>query len=347
MQRMSPTRESNTAWEILRHFRQFLSLDIGELRAAGQQTISEWIDDKAPRLGASLAFYTLLSLAPLLVVIVAVAAFAFGEKAAQGQLIWEIQDLVGAEGAKTIQGLVQAAYKPGTGALATFFSIVTLAVGATSVVVELHDALNTIWHVAATTGSGVVSVIKQRFYSFALILGVGFLLLVSLVLSAWIAAMGRFLESFLPLPESALHIGTSVLSFCVITFLFAAIYKLVPDVHLKWTDVIIGASVTSLVFTVGKLLIGLYLGKVSFGSTYGAAGSLVMVIVWVYYSAQLFFLGAEFTKVYTQRYGSHFANKLAPTPVPTPVKSEPVVLKPSTRPAEPSSDKDEKVKLIS
>ena len=188
-------------------------------------------------------------------------------------------------------------------------------------VVELRDALNTIWHAPvdqSNTGlRGILALVRQRFYSFAMVLGVGFLLLVSLVLNASIAAIGKFFGSFLPVPESVLHLATFVLSFLAITFMFAAIYKVVPDIHLRWSDVIVGSAVTALIFTIGKHLIGIYLGKASIGSAYGAAGSLVIVLVWVYYSSQLFFLGAEFTKVYTRTFGSHFANKLemaAPKP---------------------------------
>jgi membrane protein len=292
-----------------------------ELLALLKETVSEWIDDDVPRLGASLAFYTLLSLAPLLVVVVAIAGIAYGKQAAQGQLFWQIRDLVGPDGARTIQGLLQGAYKPGTGALATVLGLLTLAVGASSVVVELRAALNTIWHVQTspddTRLSGIYRLAKERFYSFALVLGVGFLLLVSLVLNACLAAIGKFFGGFLPAPESLLQAATSLISFLVITGLFAAIYKLVPDVRLQWSDVTVGAAVTALLFTAGKHLIGLYLGKASFGSTYGAAGSLVVVLVWVYYSSQLFFFGAEFTKIYTRKYGSHLTAKLelnAPKP---------------------------------
>ena len=202
--------------------------------------------------------------------------------------------------------------------VASLLGLLTLAFGASSVVVELRDALNTIWDVAPdrqNTGfASIFRLAKERFYSFAMILGVGFLLLVSLVLNAWIAAMGSFFGSFLPTPETVLHAATFVVSFFVITFLFAAIYKLFPDVHLRWRDVAIGASVTSLLFTIGKQLIGLYLGKASFRSTYGTAGSLVIVLVWVYYSAMLFFLGAEFTKVYTKTFGSQLSDKLQLVP---------------------------------
>ncbi len=300
-----------------------------ELRALLHETLIEWTNDNVPRLGAALAFYTLLSLAPLLVVVVAIAALAFGKTAATGQLFWQIKELVGADGALAIQGAVEGAYKPGAGAIATALGLLTLAIGASSVVVELRGALNTIWHVPDvqdSMGLGIlVRLLKERFYSFALILGVGFLLLVSLVLSAGVAAVGKFFGAYLPTSEGVLQLLTSLVSFLVITALFMAIYKLMPDVRLEWGDVIVGAGVTALLFTAGKYLIGLYLGKATFGSTYGAAGSLVVVLVWVYYSSQLFFLGAEFTKVYTKQFGSHFTATLKLV-TPTP---DAVILQPS------------------
>ena len=201
----------------------------------------------------------------------------------------------------------------------------TLAIGASSVVVELTDALSTIWRVPTPPGAtGLASiwrVARQRLYSFAMVLGIGFLLLVSLALNAWLAAMGRFFASFLPIAESVLQLATFIVSFVVVTALFAAIYKLLPAVSLEWSDVIIGASVTSLLFAVGKQLVGLYLGKASFGSVYGAAGSLVVLLLWVYYSAQLFFLGAEFTKVYHRTFGSGLRMKLEGKADPTPIKT--------------------------
>ncbi len=246
--------------DVSRHFKQFCWLRPNELLALLKETVSEWIDDNVPRLGASLAFYTLLSLAPLLVVVVAIAAIAYGKQAAQGELFWQIRGLVGPEGARTIQGLLEGAYKPGTGALATVLGILTLAIGASSVVVELRAALNAIWHVQTSPGdtrlSSIFRLVKERFYSFALILGVGFLLLVSLVLNACLAAIGKFFGDILPAPEGLLQAATSLISFLVITGLFAAIYKLVPDVRLKWSDVTVGASVTALLFTAGKHLIG-------------------------------------------------------------------------------------------
>jgi membrane protein len=266
------------------------------------ETLSDWNNDNVLRLGASLAFYTLLSLAPILVIVVAVAAFAYGRQAAEGQLIWEIQDVVGTQQASAVQSLIQRAYKPGTGLIAAVLGVFTLALAASSVLVELRDALNTIWHVprgANVTGlGGVYALVKERFYSFGLVLAAGFLLLVSLVLNTLIATMGKFFRSYLPTPEFVLQAGGFLVSFVVVTVLFAVIYKILPDVPLRWRDVMVGASATSFLFTIGKQLIALYLGKTSFASAYGAAGSLALVLVWVYYSAQLFFLGAEFTKVY-------------------------------------------------
>jgi membrane protein len=237
----------------------------------------------------------------------------FGPKAAEGQLAWQIQNLVGIKEAMWMQTLIEAAYRPTVGSLAAVASIATLFFSASSVVVELQDALNTIWHVppgpVRSWLGDIVAFIKGRFYSFVIVLCSGILLLASLALSTWIAALGKWFHPF-RIPEAALHTGIFVLSFLVIACIFAAVYKVLPDVPLAWTDVIVGACVSSLLFTLGKQLIGLYLGKVSIGSPYGAAGSLVVILVWVYYSAQLFFLGAEFTKVYAQTCGSFRPNKV-------------------------------------
>ena len=306
--------ESGALNGVARSFRQFLQLRPKELLTLLRKSVVECIDDNVPRLGASLAFYTLLSLAPLLVVIVAIAAISYGKQAAQGQLFWQIQGLVGSEVARAIQTLLQGAYKPRTGVFATALGILTLVIGASSVVVDLRCALNTIWHVpVAPDGFGLASVLRllrERFYSFALVMGAGFLLLISLVLNASLAAMGKFFSDLLPAPEGMLQAATSVVSFLVSTALFAAIYKLMPEVQLRWSDVTVGACFTAFLFTIGKQLIGLYLGRASFGSTYGAAGSLVVVLVWVYYSSQLFFFGAELTKMYTKNFGSHQTAKL-------------------------------------
>jgi membrane protein len=295
--------------ESLHQAGQFFHVHYQHMTGLIRQSASEWTADNAQRLGAALAFYTLLSLAPLVVLIVGVAALVFGRQAAAGQLAWEIRNVVGGEGAKAVQALVQNAAKPSAGIIATTLSVITLFLGASSVVVELRDDLNLIWKSqAAEELTGVrtmIRLLKERFFSFALVLGAGFVLLVLLVLSVWVNALKQLFGSDIPLSPPVLHFLTFVFSFAVITLVFGAIYKAVPDVSLKWSDVLVGASVTSLIFTGGKLLLGLYLEKAGFTSTYGAAGALVVLLVWVYYSAQLFFLGAEFTKVYAKTFGSH------------------------------------------
>jgi len=272
-----------------------------------RETIDAWVDDDVPRLAASLAFYSVLSLIPFLILVSAVAASAFGQRAAQGQLMWELRDVIGSAGAQAIQALVQSASKSSTAA--TVLGSLTLVFGASAVVIELRDALNTIWHVpAAAACSSVekfVRLVKERFYLFGLILGAGFLVLASLALNAFLSAASAHLGTVLRIPTPILHGAIFVLSFIVITVLFAAVYKVVPDVQLDWQDVIVGACFTSLLFTIGKQLIGVYLGRVNYASTYGAAGSLLIILVWVYYSAQLFFFGAEFTKIYANRIRRH------------------------------------------
>jgi membrane protein len=257
-----------------------------------RQASSEWINDNAPRLGASVAFYTLLSLAPVIVIAVAVAGVVYGQEAAQGRLASEIQGIAGPEVARTIQEIIRGAHQPRTGVIATVLGLVTLLFGASSVFVELHDAMNIIWHVSLppnrTHAAMIVGLIRNRFYSFATVLGMGFLLLASLVLNAWIAAMRT------AVPPAA----TFVMSYLLVALLFATLYKTLPDVSLRWRDVALGATITALLFMIGKQIMGLYFAHASFGSAYSAAGSPVVVLLWVYYSAQLFFWGAEFSKAY-------------------------------------------------
>jgi membrane protein len=269
-----------------------------------KQTASSWNEIDAPRLGAALAFYTMMSVAPLLVVSIGVAALAFGRQAASGQIVWQIQDLVGTEGGKAIQSMLASASKPGRGIAATVVGFLMLLFGASAVFGELRDSLDTVWGVRPAVGCGLKGMIRYRFFSFALVMGIGFLLIVSLLFSALIALLGKFLGGFLPVPELLLHLANLAISWVAVTALFALLYKFVPDVKIEWRDVWIGAAVTSFLFSVGKFLIGLYLGKASVGSAYGAAGSLVVFLVWVYYSAQIFFLGAEFTHVFAGRHGS-------------------------------------------
>lgn len=268
--------------------------------------LGAWYRHNAPRLGAALAFYTILSLAPLLIVVIAVSSLISGRAAAEGQIVWQIQDLTGRAGAEVIRQMMEGARKPASGILATTLGLLTLFLGATAVVAELRDALNTVWEIPIQEGHwprSVVRILKERVFSFVMVLGVGFLLLVSLILNVWLAAAGAFFRGLLPMPGSVLQALTSVVSFVVIAALFALIYKFMPDVDLEWREVAAGAALTSLLFSLGKLVIGLYLGKTGLGSTYGAAGSLVVLLVWVYYSAQVFLLGAEFTQVFARRYG--------------------------------------------
>lgn len=273
------------------------------------KTYDEWSNDNAPRLGAALAFYTMLSIAPLLIVVTAVAGLLFGDEAASGQLRYQLATLIGNDAAETIQSMVANAHQRDTGIFATVVGVITLFLGASSVVAELRSAMNQIWDVpvdnSATGIKAFTDLIRERSYAFLLVLGVGFLLLVSLVLTAGIAAIGAYTNRILPMPEPVFQALNFLVPFVVITLLFALMFKVLPDVSVQWKDVLVGAAATALLFSLGKLLIGLYLGKSSVGSTYGAAGSLVVVLIWIYYSAQIFFFGAEFTQVYANQHGSH------------------------------------------
>jgi membrane protein len=298
--------EAETSAGTARRYRKSLkSFRWCDLKALFDDTLNEWYKHKAPRLGASLAFYTVLSLAPLLVVIVAIAGAVYGEEAARGQIVAQLSDLVGSTGATAIEDVIKQARQPAVGLLATLAGLITLFFGATGVVTELRDALNTIYEIPAPEVSGLKSVIlfvRERLFSFTMVLGVGFLLLVSLAINAWLAAMGTWFTGWLP--ALILQVVSTVVSWFIITALFAAIYRTLPDVTIEWRDVALGAAVTSLLFNLGKFAIGLYLGSSTIASTYGAAGSLVILLIWVYYSAQIFFLGAEFTQVFANRYGS-------------------------------------------
>jgi membrane protein len=266
------------------------------------ETFFEWYEDRAPRLGAALAYYTVFALAPSLILIIALAGLFLGKDAAQGQIVAEVQGLVGPRAAEAIQAAIDNARTEG-GLVATGLGIVTLLFGLWGVFGELQDALNTIWGVAPRPGRGVLDIIKQRFWSFAMVVGIGFLLLVSLAVSAALAALGKFFYWLLPSPAFLIEGINAVFSWVIITLLFAVIFKLLPDVTIPWSNVWIGAGVTALLFTIGKSLIGLYLGRSTAASTYGAAGSLVVILIWIYYSAQVLFFGAEFTKVYARRSG--------------------------------------------
>ena len=270
-----------------------------------RETVFEWYEDRAPRLGAALAFYTVFALAPGLIVIIAVAALLLGQEAAQGQIIDQVQDLIGVAGAQAIQAAIESARSAGGSLAATGLGVLTLLFGLWGVFGELQDALNTIWGVTTRPWRGVIGAVKERFWSFTMVVGIGFLLLVSLAASAWLAAVGKFFAQLSPLPVAVMETANALLSFVTITLMFAVIYKLLPDVRITWQNVWVGAAVTALLFTIGKSLIGLYLGRSTVASVYGAAGSLIVILLWIYYSAQVVFFGAEFTKVYSRHFGTH------------------------------------------
>jgi membrane protein len=297
-----------------------------------KETFQEWNEDKVPLWAAALAYYTVFSLAPLLIIAIAIAGSVFGEEAARGEIVQQIQGLVGKEGAEAVQAMIQNVQRPGSGGtIATIFGVIALLFGASGVFGQLQEALNSIWEVRPKPRQALMGFLQSRFLSFASVLVIGFLLLVSLVLSAVLAGIGAYFGSLVPDAVIVARILNFAISFGVITLLIAAIYKFLPDVELRWKDLWIGAAVTSLLFSFGKYLIGLYLGNSGVTSTYGAAGSLVVILIWVFYSAQIILFGAEFTQVYSRHRGSGIrpskhavkidkhGNEISETPVPTDV----------------------------
>lgn len=267
-------------------------------------TIDEYSNNKTAKLAAALSYYTVFSIAPLLVIAIAVAGFAFGEAAAQGRIAQEIKGLVGDQGAQFVQTAIQNTNQSGGGVLATILGVITLLIGAGGTFIELQDSLDIIWKVKPKPGATVKQFLRTRLTSFGLVLAVGFLLLVSLLISAMLSALQDFLGSILPIPPFAMQIINLVISLGVSFALFGLLFKVLPDVEISWKDVWIGALATTVLFVLGMYLISLYLGRSSVGSSYGAAGSLAIFLVWVYYSAQILYLGAEFTYVYATRFGS-------------------------------------------
>lgn len=275
-----------------------------------KQTFKEWSDDKAPRLGAALSYYTVFSLAPVLILVISIAGLAFGKDAAEGRIVGELQGLLGKEGAEVIQTMLAKASHPAKGIISAVIGVITLLLGATGVLIELQDALNTVWKVVPKPGGGIKTIIRERMLSFGLIMAFGFLLLVSLVLSALLAGMGGVLSRFIPGWVILGYVLNYAVALAVMTTLIAMIYKILPDVKMAWRDVWMGAFVTSVLFQIGKFVIGLYVGKTSVGSPFGAAGSLAVLLVWVYYSSQIILLGAEFTRVSALRRGA----RIQPSP---------------------------------
>ena len=271
-----------------------------------REVLAEWQRDRALVLGAALAYYTLFALAPLLVLVIAVAGLALGRAAAQGEIVAQIEGLMGPDGAKMIEGMIVRASRPASGVVATLVSLGTMLLGASGVFGQLQAALDQIFgaEASARRGGGVRAAVRQRLAYVGMILGIGFLLLVSLVLSAALAAVHDLLAARLPVAARVLPPLNFGLSFVVVSGLFALVYKVLPAVELAWRDVWLGAACTAILFTAGKSLIGIYLGRAGATSVYGAAGSLVLVLLWIYYSAQILLLGAEFTEVYSRRWGS-------------------------------------------
>jgi membrane protein len=291
------------------------SVEFDRIRQAGREsgplswwqvatvTYSEWNADRAPRLGAALAYYTIFSLAPMLVIVMAVAGLVFEPEQVQAALNGQFQSMLGEEGSEAVSALIAGAQKHEEGTLATVLGIAALVFGAVGVFVQLKDALNTIWKVELRPDRSWWRLVRDYILSFTLVIGVGFLLIVMLVVNAVLAVVVGWFGELLSISAAAAYATELLVSFFIATLLFAMVFKFLPDARVAWRDVWLGAAATSLLFNIGKLLIGLYLGQASFTSAYGAVGTVLVVLVWTYYSAQILFLGAEFTQVYARSYG--------------------------------------------
>ena len=285
--RIVPGNRAQVAWQLSR------------------AAVNAWLDDFAPSMGAAIAYYTAFSIAPVLIIAIAIAGMIFGHDAAQGEIVWQIRSIVGEEGAIDVQGLLRSVSVSSDSAIATTLSVITLVIGSTAVFAELQNALDRIWRTpAAVRGNGVWLLIRTRLLSFGLILGLGFMLMVSLVVSAALAALGKWWGGWIAGWEVFMQILNLLISFGVFTALFSAIYKFMPRADLSWHDVRIGAVATTILFLIGKSLIGLYLGRTGMSSGFGAAGSFALLLAWIYYSSQIFLLGAEFTWIYANNFGS-------------------------------------------
>lgn len=293
-----------------------------------KETVADYIEDEALSRGAAIAYYTIFSIAPILVICIAIAGLVFGEEAAQGAMVGQLRGMMGDQAAEAVQAMIASAGNRSSGIWATVIGVVTLLITATGVFGEMQGSLNLIWRAQAPTG--VTGILKARAAGLGLVATLGFLLLVSLVVSAGLTALGSTMNRMVPGIETILHLANFAISFLMVSALFAAIYKILPNRQLRWKDVGVGAVATAFLFTIGKTLIGLYIGSSSVASSYGAAGALVIVLLWIYYSSQIFLLGAEFTKVWASRHGSAeaFAARKDPTdaapsvpPPPSPVQA--------------------------
>lgn len=291
-------------------------------------TFDEWKNDKTLKLGASLSYYTVFSLPAVLLIAIETAGLIFGAKAARSEVVAEFEGLLGKDGAQIIQTMIEGAGKSRGGLLASLIGIASLVFGATGAFTELQDSLNIIWKVKPKPDTGIAYTIRIRVIALLVVLGFGFFLLVSLVISALLSAYGKFLLGFFSGPSLItwiLHIINFAVSLGIFTLLIAMIYKLLPDAEIQWRDVWLGSMVTAILFTAGKFLIGFYLGRTTIASYYGAAGSLAIILLWVYYSSQILYFGAEFTQVYANRYGSKIVPKEHAVRAAGPIPQEPEV----------------------
>lgn len=294
-------------------------MNLAQTIALLRRSFNDWNDDNVPRLGAALAFYTILSISPLVILAIAIVSLVFEKSTAQSQLLAQVQALIGPAGKEAINAMLQSGRKLSSGAISTTVGFLTLAFGASGVFGELRSGLNLIWEVDPKLSSGWRGMLRERFFSIGMVMSVGFILIVSLLASAALAAMTGFFSSHLHLPAAVLGIVDFVVSLAGISLLFGLIFKYVPKAPVRWSEVRVGAIATGLLFTAGKLLLGVYLGKTSPGSAYGAAGSLVVMVIWVYYAAQIFYFGAEFTHVVALSRGGSSSKNI---PVPATQKRE-------------------------
>lgn len=266
-----------------------------------ERTFTAWNEHEAQRLGAALAFYAILSIAPLVILVIAMVGLIFGHSTAQAHLLGQVDSMIGQQGSAAVKGMIEQGQKPAASAIASIIGIITLLFGASGVFAELRNDLNKMWDVTPQNEGGLWATIKQRLFSFGMVLSVGFLLLISLLINTILEALGKFFGGLLPMPQFVLEAVNFAISLAATAAMFALIYRYVPATRIAWRNIWIGAGMTALLFTLGKFLIGLYLGKAAVGSAYGAAGSLVVVVVWVYYSSMIFLFGAEFTHVLETR----------------------------------------------
>jgi membrane protein len=275
----------------------------GKAWELGKESVTWFINDGALSRGAAIAFYTVTSIGPVLLIVVAIAGLAFGQDAARGAIVSQLSGLMGQESAELLQNVIRSASGKPSGIFASALGVITLLVTASGVFGEMQSTLNAIWK-ADPKGGTVSRLLRARAASLGLVAALGFLLLVSLVISAGLSALSEYVNACLPFGHFILQAVNFLISFALISVLFAAIYKVLPDKDLEWRDVLVGAVVTAFLFNIGKFLIGLYIGSSAVASSYGAAGALIVALLWIYYSTQIFLLGAEFTKVYAHHHGS-------------------------------------------